>query len=259
MTQLGIGTYKEPLQENLDSALALFDVLELQDFVMPDNLENPGLLREYRGMLNGFGGEITIHGPYLNLVPTSLDKRVSAVAALRYMQAVDIASQMEANKVIIHSYYDPRPGFAGYENMWLEDNIAFWSAFLDKCRGSRVCILLENLHDPEPGVFTKLIAALDTPLFSTCLDIGHCHCFSRSRPEDWIALNPGSYYHITDNDGLNDLHLPIGRGTVNLAGIAARLSGRPKTCLISEASASWDVQLQALRHLKELMATPAKF
>lgn len=262
MIKLGIGVYKELLQDCLDCALERCDILELQDFVMPDNLEKPSLLGDYRQMLDGYRGELAIHGPYLNLVPTSLDKRVSAVAELRYRQALDIAAQMGANRLVIHSYYDPRPGFPGYAEMWLEDNRRFWQGFLERTSGSPSIILLENLHDPAPEAFAALVAALDSPRFSTCLDLGHCHCFSEAQPVEWIGLNPGSYFHITDNNGIEDQHLPIGQGLMDMSGIASRLAaslGRhPDINLISEARASFDQQMQSLLDLKELVSTFAK-
>jgi hypothetical protein len=93
MTQvkLGIGTYKERFLEDWDFCLRSFDVLELQDFIMPDNLESKEIIDQYQGMLSDFSGEVTLHGPYLNLVPTSIDKKVKDVAEYRYLQAVDAA------------------------------------------------------------------------------------------------------------------------------------------------------------------------
>jgi len=55
-------------------------------------------------MLSGYNGEVTLHGPYLNLVPTSIDKRVREVAEYRYLQAVDAAVKLGARQLVIHSF-----------------------------------------------------------------------------------------------------------------------------------------------------------
>ena len=57
LVKLGIGAYQERFLENRDFCLNNFDVLELQDFIMPDQLDNPKLIDEYLGMLSGFEGE----------------------------------------------------------------------------------------------------------------------------------------------------------------------------------------------------------
>lgn len=251
--KLGVGLYQELLKQDLDYCISNFQVLELQDFVMPDNLENPLIVRDYRGLLNGFAGEITLHGPYLNLVPTSLDRRVRELAVFRYMQSIDIANEMGASRVIIHSYYDPKPGFLGYDDMWLEDNMIFWSSFLEKIEGLGISILLENCHDQNPATFARLIAEVNHPCFSSCLDIGHSSCLSSAKPELWIAENRGSYFHITDNDGSNDSHLLMGRGNIDFTSIAREFSRLANICLISEAKAAFYEQLASLIKLREMI------
>ena len=140
--KLGTGAYKERFLQDWDFCLEHFDVLELQDFIMPDNLENPGIINDYHSMLAGFDGEVTLHGPYLNLIPTSIDKKVKEVAELRYLQAVDAAEKLGAGQLVIHSFYDTTTGYSKYDELWLEENLFFWDAFLPKIKGSGVTILL---------------------------------------------------------------------------------------------------------------------
>jgi hypothetical protein len=171
MTQvkLGTGAYKERFLQDWDYCLKHFDVLELQDFIMPDNLDNSEIIDEYLGMLSGFNGEITLHGPYLNLAPTSIDNKVKEVAELRYLQAVEAANKFGADQLVIHSFYDTTTGYSKYDGLWLEGNALFWDAFLPKVKGSGVTILLENVHDRIPDTFAKLQELLDSSQISTCV------------------------------------------------------------------------------------------
>lgn len=256
IVKLGVGAYRELLMKDWDFCLTHFEVLELQDFVMPDNLENSLLVQDYKEMLDGYAGEVAIHGPYLNLVPTSLDKKVRELAEFRYLQSIDIAGRIGAGRVIIHSYYDPKSGFASYDDMWLKDNISFWSGFLEKVKDCGIKILLENCHDQKPATFARLISSINNPYFTTCLDIGHGNCLSPFRPEEWIAENPGCYFHITDNDGINDSHLLMGQGIIDFKKVAQQLSKLNAIYLVSEANAAFDRQLDSLRILKDMIGLP---
>jgi hypothetical protein len=122
LVKLGTGAYKERFLQDWDYCLKHFDVLELQDFIMPDNLDNSEIIDEYLGMLSGFNGEITLHGPYLNLAPTSIDNKVKEVAELRYLQAVEAANKFGADQLVIHSFYDTTTGYSKYDELWLQGN-----------------------------------------------------------------------------------------------------------------------------------------
>lgn len=247
--RLGIGAYKERFLENWDYCVTHFDVLELQDFIMPDNLENPAIIEEYKRMLEGFSGEITIHGPYLNLVPTSIDKRVKGVAEFRYLQGVAAAEKLGAKKMVIHSFYDRSSGYSGYDDFWLEENMKFWAGFLEKIKGSGVTVLLENCHDQRPETFARLFSGLGSPHFGSCLDLGHCNCLSPFKPVEWVGKVRGYYFHVTDNDGVNDSHYPPGMGNIDFGEIARELAGFSEVYLIGEAQGDIETQYNKLKEL----------
>lgn len=249
--KLGTGTYKEKFLEDLDFCLTNFDVLELQDFIMPDILENPKIIKDYQKMLDGFPGEITLHGPYLNLVPTSIDKKIKAVAELRYLQAIEAAQKIGAKKIVIHSFYDKNSGYSGYNDLWLEENLMFWPGFIEKIKNGGVTILFENVYDLKPETFAKLIASVNSPLFATCIDIGHCNCLSHFKAEIWIQKVRGYYFHISDNDGVNDNHWIPGKGNIDFDRISHELASFQEIYLISEAVADFQSQFESLKSLKE--------
>lgn len=252
--KIGTGSYKEKFQENLDYCISQFDVLELQDFIMPGSLDNPALIKEYQEMLAGFDGEITLHGPYLNLAPTSIDRLVKGIAELRYLHGIEAAQKIGANKLVIHSFYDTTTGYSEYDSLWLEENIKFWSKFLEKVKGSGVTILLENVYDRYPDTFAELIAALDCPYLATCIDIGHANCLSDFKPREWIEKAGNYYFHISDNNGMNDGHRNLGCGNIDLQGISRELAGLPEVYLISEINEDFEKQYQSLQEFRGMVA-----
>lgn len=251
--KLGIGAYKERFIEDWDFCLRSFDVLEVQDFIMPDNLESKEIIDQYQGMLSDFSGEVTLHGPYLNLVPTSIDKKVKDVAEYRYLQAVDAAMKLGANKLVIHSFYDTNTGYAQYDDLWLDGNILFWNAFLQKIKGSGVTILLENVYDKTPVTFAKLMEYLDSSQISSCIDIGHCNCMANSKPDEWIKRVRGHYFHINDNDGTRDGHLVPGKGNIDFHRITEELADLSLVHLIAEMWEGFVVQFEGLQRLREMI------
>ncbi|HBI27701.1 MAG: sugar phosphate isomerase/epimerase [Syntrophaceticus sp.] len=255
MTQvkLGIGAYRERFLEDWDFCLRSFDVLELQDFIMPDNLDNKVVIDQYRGMLSDFCGEITLHGPYLNLVPTSIDQKVKDVAEYRYLQAVDAAVKLGADQIVIHSFYDTTTGYSDYDQLWLDGNVCFWNALLPKIKGSGVTILLENVYDKIPVTFAKLIDYLDSSQISTCIDIGHCNCMGNGKPDEWIRRVGGHYFHINDNDGTRDGHLVPGKGNIDFHRVTKELAALPLTYLIAEMWDGFTAQFEGLQNLREMI------
>ncbi|MFY9271572.1 MAG: sugar phosphate isomerase/epimerase family protein [Thermacetogeniaceae bacterium] len=253
LVKLGIGAYKERFLENWDFCLNNFDVLELQDFIMPDQLDNPKIIDEYLGMLSGFKGEVTVHGPYLNLVPTSIDKKVRGVAEYRYLQAVDAAVKLGARQLVIHSFYDTTTGYAKYDELWFEENVRFWNAFLPKIMDSGVTILLENVYDKLPDTFAKCLEVVDSPHFSSCVDIGHCNCMSSYKPELWISRVKGHYFHINDNDGTRDGHLVPGKGDIDFYHVSKELAGLQLVYLIGEMWDGFADQFESLQKLREMI------
>ncbi|MGB4505122.1 MAG: sugar phosphate isomerase/epimerase family protein [Syntrophaceticus sp.] len=253
--KLGVGAYQERFMQDWEYCLGHFDVLELQDFIMPDHLEDPVIINDYLGMLSGFDGEVTLHGPYLNLVPTSIDNKVKEVAELRYLQAVEAAEKLGAHQLVIHSFYDTTTGYSKYDALWLEGNMLFWDAFLPKIKGSGVTILLENVHDRIPDTFVKLIKNLDSSQISTCIDIGHCNCLTDIKPGEWIRRVGGHYFHINDNNGTSDGHLELGKGNIDFHHVTAELSALPVAYLIGEMWNSFAAQFESLKKLKELIDT----
>ena len=76
-------------------------------------------------------------------------------------------------------------------------------------------IYIENMFDEAPILLRQLARNMgDEKRFGVCLDVAHAF-ISGSPLEPWFtALRPYiKHVHINDNDGREDLHLPVGSGS----------------------------------------------
>ena len=117
--------------------------------------------------------------------------------------------------VKLHNNYNPFLNSDGYIDIWLKENIKFWSEIL--VNNSDINIYLENMFDVTPVVLEKISKELSKyDNYGVCLDIGHV-AISKASLEEW-ASNLGEYVkhiHINDNDLVSDLHLAWGDGKID--------------------------------------------
>ena len=156
---------------------------------------------------------VTFHAPYSDLSPAAVDPRVRQVTRERYRQAIALAQQYGAEKVIIHSGFIPQVYFPEWFTV---ESVRFWQDFLPELpEGMTVC--LENVMETAPEVITEVVRTVDDPRLRLCLDIGHAHTHTDGTPpEAWIeTMCPWlSHVHLHDNRGDRDAHMSLGAGTI---------------------------------------------
>ena len=88
-----------------------------------------------------------------------------------------------------------------------------------------VRIAVENWKiNPEADEFTRLATELDGRRLGLLLDLGHLHVMNEDTVEAMANLALPVYeVHVSDNNGKSDDHLPLGKGTLPIEGIAAEL------------------------------------
>ena len=152
-----------------------------------------------------------LHGPFNELFPCAIDKKARALAAERYRQAIALAKNYGATKVIIHGGYNPR---IYYPVWYVEQSIVFWKDFLREDPG--VEIVLENVLEETPDMLLNIVKAVEHPQLRLCLDIGHVNAYSQIPAMDWLkAWAPYlSHFHIHNNDGTRDQHNALYEGTL---------------------------------------------
>ena len=152
-----------------------------------------------------------LHAPFNELFPCAIDKKARELAASRYRQAIELAKDYGATKVVIHGGYNPWI----YSPVWyVEESIKFWKTFLQGDPGAQ--IVLENVLETEPQLLLDIVKGVDDPRLRLCLDVGHVNAYSKIQVADWLKEWAPylSHFHIHNNDGSWDTHSALDCGTI---------------------------------------------
>ena len=152
-----------------------------------------------------------LHAPFNELFPCAIDKKARELAAERYRQAIRLAKDYCATKVVVHGGYNP---WIYYPVWYVEQSIIFWKAFLQEDPG--VQIVLENVLETEPQWLLDIVKGVDDPRLRLCLDIGHVNAYSKIPVADWLKEWAPylSHFHIHNNDGSWDTHNALMDGSI---------------------------------------------
>lgn len=192
---------------------------ELIDFVIPDYYEDASLrqkvMRAYRGT-----PVYSLHAAYIDLNPASPDEALRTLSRRRIEQSVQTACEMDVVHVVVHATSFPAAPFGWYMEDWAAHCAEFYRSLADRYP---VSLYLENVFDTSPVFLQRLLLQTAHPRIRACLDCGHAH-ISHMPLHIWeTALGDQvAYYHLSDNHGRYDEHLPLGTGD---APLPARLNG----------------------------------
>ena len=184
--------------------------LEIATFCTAANLDQDAAWRRATVLKDMSGlGSFWFHAPFAELSPASIDPKVRAVTALRYRQAVEMATSLGISRLVIHS------GFI------VEQSVVFWREFLREIPAG-ITIALENVMEPGPEMLVEIVRQVEDPRLGLCLDVGHANSrVSETPPLDWIS--PMAPYlrhvHLHNNDGDMDLHQSLGEGSVPMEAV----------------------------------------
>ena len=227
--------------------------LDLQEFADPNVLDGDwrAHVARYRKALSGFGGELTLHGSFLDLVPGSPDRQVVAVARERYRQNLTIAAEIGAHLVNYHINYLPLVDDPRYLPGWIERQIAFWQPLAQEAGALGVMIVLENMWEPDPTIQRRVLEGVYSPHVRACLDVGHARVYSKLPLEPWIeTLKPFLVFtHLHNTSGTEDIHLAFGNGVLPMPAVLDMLRALPRPpifCLELPDAASIQDSLQYL-------------
>lgn len=220
-----LGVYRQEIGPHLELALTAGWGLELQAFSHPAVLEQPRtLLKAYRSLLAGFSGPLALHGAFFDMSVHSEDARIIATTRTRYLQNLDVAVALGAQRVIFHTNFLPMLRHPRFREQWLTRNLAFWSDFAGEARQRGLHIALENMWDPDPYLLQALMNELQSPDIGVCLDVSHTRVYGSAYPlETWLAaLAPYIIHiHLNNTDGSDDNHLGLqdARGVLHYASV----------------------------------------
>ncbi len=190
--------------------------IEIASFAFAKTLDTnwKEILKDYQKKLRDFKGVISVHGAFQDLILHSRDSKINEIAKNRYTLNLEIAKALNAKYIVFHGNFNPLINQESYIKNWIEQNTRFWSEAVNKFD---ITILIENLWEPSPDLFRKLLDNANSPHLKICFDTGHANIFSHVPVERWFESLGSNivYIHVNDNKGDVDNELVPGDGTVD--------------------------------------------
>jgi sugar phosphate isomerase/epimerase len=199
-------------QETIDLAVEHGLGVEVIAFTFPDILDSDwrATLAKYKAMLEPVAGDITIHGPFFDMVSGSPDPRINAVCVARYSHAIRIAAELGAKQVVFHANFIGSLHNHFYRETWHKRNVEFWEPVAEYAAQHDVVLLLENMWEFDPTIISDLLAEVNHPYLRCCLDVGHTRVWSDPQYtfDYWLrTLEPWlTEIHMNNNNGILDEH-----------------------------------------------------
>ena len=195
--------------------------VEIADYCTAMNMDV--LLEQTRPVVDNQVRDVpnrVFHGPFNELFPCAIDPLARELAARRYLQAVEMAGEYGAKKLVFHGGYLPH---VYYSCWYTEQSILFWKDFLKKIPED-VTLCVENVLESDPQWMAEIASGVDDPRFRLCLDVGHAHVCSEVPVEQWLeTLAPWlGHFHIHNNDRSFDTHSPLDQGTIPMRQLLTR-------------------------------------
>jgi sugar phosphate isomerase/epimerase len=190
---------------------------ELNDFYDPDVLDDEAeknrIMEAYRSA--GMPAHSTMHGAFYDVVVFSRDKKIRQISVERMRQSMDIAKNLGLCGVVFHTNYNPSLCSPQYDGGVIDKTVECLELLLNTYPD--INIYLENMFDATPDILAGISERLKKyGNFGVCLDYAHA-TISPTPVQVWVERLLGfvKHIHINDNDLARDLHLPLGRGSID--------------------------------------------
>ncbi len=174
--------------------------------------------KELAETLHRNGLEITLHGPFMDLSPGGVDRRIKEVTLDRFSRTIEIAGQFKPKAIVFHPGYE-KWKFDGNVKLWFESSLQTWRPLVEEAKARRLTIAIENVFEENPDPLLMLLDEIRSPHFKFCFDTGHHQVFSKTPLPLWMAALREYLVevHLHDNHGEMDEHLPVGEGRFNFS------------------------------------------
>jgi sugar phosphate isomerase/epimerase len=174
-------------------------------------------LPEFKDLIGSMNIEITVHGPFSDLNPASVNDAIWNESIRQIKQCVELSADF-SRIIVVH------PGLLSPLGAQMPDES--WSrnveALRELCRHAEeygVTLCLENMPDMEkllcrtPSEIFGMIESAGSGIGMT-FDVGHANTMD-NKAEFLREKAKFTHVHIHDNHGKKDEHLELGKGTVN--------------------------------------------
>jgi sugar phosphate isomerase/epimerase len=228
--------------------------LELVSLAMPRTINDAEAAARhvdaYRAELAEWRAPLAMHGPFVDVVVHSSDRRMAEASRSRVTECLEAAALIGASHVVFHTgmIFPVKPGTRWKRAAAVQGG--FWRETLERFPGVTVC--LENLWEPGPEPLRAVLDAAAHPRLKVCFDVGHAHVYGRETAEGWLeALGADVVYvHVNDNAGEEDSELPLGRGAIDWPRFFTAVAALPAPPLTVIEVATLDEVRESIRFLE---------
>lgn len=153
----------------------------------------------------------TVHAPYMDLAPGSVDEDIRRVTREKLKKAAEAAHELGAQAIVCHGMYD-RWRHEDMKQEWVDKSTETWTEILKET--GDMPLMIENIFDETPEIILALLDRFKEKNLWVCFDTGHFNLFTTLSLEEWLMPLQARIreFHIHDNHGKSDEHLPVGRG-----------------------------------------------
>ncbi|MGD0485740.1 MAG: sugar phosphate isomerase/epimerase family protein [Syntrophorhabdales bacterium] len=194
----------------------------------------------------------TVHAPFIDLSPGGVDKEIRHISLEKLKKSSEAARLLGAQGMVCHGGYD-RWRFDGHEGLWLRNSMDTWTELLKE--SGDMPLMIENVFEETPSTIVALLDRFAEKNLWFCFDTGHFNLFTTLSLGDWLMplRDRLREFHIHDNHGKSDEHLPVGRGIFPFRELKRLMKGLDAplfTAEIPDESAAFD----AIKAAKEFLS-----
>lgn len=175
-------------------------------------------LEMYEDAIKDLKNDLTLHGFFSNLCPTSKDSLIKEVSVKRYYQSLEIASRLGAKTVVFHTCFNNLLKQQVYRDNFFHNSVEFYNELIPHFEERGIVATIENVHEPNYEMIRNIIAAVNSPNLKATVDIGHFNLHSEVSMREWIQ-NYGimlHHMHFHNNFGDEDAHQSLLKGSLNI-------------------------------------------
>lgn len=209
---LFMGSFEEFLDIAAGDGFEIIEIL-CEGPYWPRNVINMGDDLE---IFSSYDLDVFLHAPTIDLNPASLNPGIRDETLIQLKETLDLAVKIGAQAITTH------PGLIHR----LEDRVR------DLAKSYSIQTLIQaNKYAEDRGIIFSVenmpsryayfcntaqehAYFLDQCGCHATVDLGHAN--TDKDPKSFLELENIYYYHLSDNDGKKDQHLPLGQGTLDL-------------------------------------------
>ena len=194
----------------------------------------------------------TVHAPYMDLAPGSVDEDIRRITLEKLKKSAEIAHLLGSRGMVCHEMYD-RWRYGGLEEAWIDNRTETWTEILKD--SGEMPVIIENIFNKTPEIILALLERFKEKNLMVCFDTGHFNLFSTLSLDEWLVplKDRIKEFHIHDNHGKSDEHLPVGQGLFpfrELKRFCRSLSG----IFFTAETASEEAAMDTIRCAKEFLS-----